>query len=106
MTVAWEADAPQKVRERRLRLLAMLSRGYTTAEMAREMDLSERTIKNHLQELFGALGAKSRAHAVGIAYRWGLLRTTATYPPATPEVVVQAVAEALQVDLRALAATR
>lgn len=106
MTVAWGVGASDEVRQRRVEMLTLLSLGCTTQQMAQQLHLSERTVKNHLHDMLVAMGARNRAHAVAIAYRWGLLRTSEEYPPATPEMVVGIVAEALQVDLRALAATR
>ncbi len=97
--------AHPRVQARRMALLRMLADGCGTLEMAARMRLSERTVKGHLAELFTAIGARSRAHAVGIAYREGLLPIGKDYPPATPEVVVRAVAAALSVDLARLPPT-
>lgn len=49
------------------RVLRRLCEGKTNKEIAREMDLSEVTIKTHMRTLCAKLGAKNRTHAAMIA---------------------------------------
>jgi DNA-binding NarL/FixJ family response regulator len=47
--------------------------GRSTAEIARELTLSETTVRNHVANLLGALGAHSRLEAVAVARSRGIL---------------------------------
>lgn len=50
------------------------SHGKNTAEIGREMYLTENTVKTHLRRAYEKLGAENRAHAVAICMRKGLVR--------------------------------
>ncbi|HEX8075106.1 MAG TPA: response regulator transcription factor [Thermoleophilaceae bacterium] len=54
-------------------VLGMAAEGRTAAEMAKELHLSEGTVKSHLQGLYQKLGVSERAAAVAEAMRRGLL---------------------------------
>jgi DNA-binding NarL/FixJ family response regulator len=49
---------------RQLQVLQALSRGLPTKLIARELDLSEYTVKDHIALVFQALGARNRTEAV------------------------------------------
>jgi DNA-binding NarL/FixJ family response regulator len=49
---------------RQLQVLNALSRGLPTKLIARELDLSEYTVKDHIALVFQALGARNRTEAV------------------------------------------
>jgi DNA-binding NarL/FixJ family response regulator len=49
---------------RQQQVLKCLSRGLPTKLIARELDLSEHTVKDHIAMLFQALGASNRTEAV------------------------------------------
>lgn len=49
---------------RQQQVLGCLSRGLPTKLIARELDLSEHTVKDHIAMLFQALGASNRTEAV------------------------------------------
>jgi two-component system nitrate/nitrite response regulator NarL len=53
-------------------ILVRLARGMTTHELAQDLDISENTVKTHVRNLLGKLGASNRAEAVSIALRSGL----------------------------------
>jgi ATP/maltotriose-dependent transcriptional regulator MalT len=65
-----------------------MARGYTNAQIGRELHLVEETVKTYAQRLLKHLGAANRAHAVAIGYETGLLRhgdvTAATGRPDHP----------------------
>jgi DNA-binding CsgD family transcriptional regulator len=55
-------------------VLTLIADGHPNAEVAGRLCLSEETIKTHIRHLLAKLGARGRAHAVGIGFRQGLLR--------------------------------
>lgn len=59
--------------DQELRLLQMLADGASTPEMMHSLYLSERTIKRKIQDILAKLGAASRAQAVALAFKRGLL---------------------------------
>ena len=54
-------------------VLSLVADGCDTGEIARALDLAEDTVKKHVLRITGRLGARNRAHAVGIALRAGLI---------------------------------
>ncbi len=59
--------------KRENQVLALLAQGAPNKEIALELSISERTVKAHVTSIFNKLGAGSRAEAVAIALRNGLL---------------------------------
>lgn len=57
-----------------LRVLKLVAAGKTTVEIADELFIAEKTVKNHLANIFRKLGVKNRSHAVSEGYRQGLLK--------------------------------
>ncbi len=58
-----------KLTRRQREILQLLADGGSTAMAARELDLSEETVKTHTKNMLARLGAKNRTHAVAIALR-------------------------------------
>lgn len=58
-----------KLTQRQREILQLLADGGSTVIAARELDLSEETIKTHTKYALARLGAKNRTHAVAIALR-------------------------------------
>ncbi len=54
---------------RQRELLQLLADGGSTALAARELGLSEETVKTHMKNALARLGARNRTHAVAIALR-------------------------------------
>ena len=54
-------------------VLALVADGLPNREIARELDISEHTVKFHLASVFGKLGASSRTEAVRRGLRLGLI---------------------------------
>ncbi len=59
--------------ERELSVLRPLSEGKTNKEIANALDLSEKTVKNHVRNIFHKLHAYDRTHAAMLALRKGLI---------------------------------
>jgi DNA-binding NarL/FixJ family response regulator len=54
-------------------VLRLIAEGRTTQQIAEELGLSVYTVKNYVERTFSRLGVYSRAGAVGLALREGLL---------------------------------
>lgn len=59
--------------EREREILDLLARGLSNAEIAAELTLSVNTVRNHVANLSGKLGAHSKLEALAIAVRDGLV---------------------------------
>jgi len=62
--------------DRQLELLKLLVVGKTNKEIARDLSISDKTVKAHLTEIFKRLGASNRTQAVHRALSNGLLETS------------------------------
>jgi DNA-binding NarL/FixJ family response regulator len=58
-----------KLTRRQRQILQLLADGESTLVAARELDLSEETVKTHTKNALARLGARNRTHAVAIAVR-------------------------------------
>jgi two-component system nitrate/nitrite response regulator NarL len=54
-------------------ILSLVASGLESKEIARELFLSHDTVRTHVAHTLAKLGARSRAQAVGIAVRRGLI---------------------------------
>jgi DNA-binding NarL/FixJ family response regulator len=58
---------------REIEVLQLISEGLVNREIGRLLFLSEETVKSHVRHLLAKLNARSRAHAVAVGFRRGLL---------------------------------
>jgi DNA-binding NarL/FixJ family response regulator len=72
------APAAEPLSARELEVLELVARGSTNREAAAKLFISEATVKTHLIHIYGKLGVKDRAAAVGAAYDRGLLTPRAS----------------------------
>ncbi len=66
------SGAPDKLpslTDQQLRILALISRGLSNREIATELFLSEKTVKNHITRLLARLGVQRRTQAALLASR-------------------------------------
>ena len=61
------------VTEKELFVLQAIARGYRSKEIAFDMDISERTVKAHLTNIYAKLKVDSRAEAVAVAIKQGII---------------------------------
>jgi DNA-binding NarL/FixJ family response regulator len=59
--------------QREFQILALISGGFTTAQMAARLGISAKTIESRRQTLFSKLGVQNQSHAIAVAMRSGLL---------------------------------
>jgi DNA-binding NarL/FixJ family response regulator len=59
--------------ERELSVLRAISKGCSNKIIGAELQISEHTIKNHVQSILAKLGANDRTHAVTIALQRGFI---------------------------------
>lgn len=64
-------NAAAVVSEREGDVLALVAEGLTNAQIAERLNLSESTIKFHLQHVFEKLGVTNRTEAAGVYHRLG-----------------------------------
>ena len=71
---AYEARKSERgLTGREKEILVLVSKGCSNTEIGDILHLSPNTVKNHLKNLFEALGAADRAEAVAIGLRRGLI---------------------------------
>ncbi len=59
-------------------IMALVAEGLAAGAIARQLFISESTIKTHLSRIYSKLGAANRAQAVMRAVKWGLLPSQET----------------------------
>ncbi len=67
-----EQSAPM-LTAREAEVLALLSRGYSSRQVADRLFVSENTIEYHRKQILRRLGARNNVHAVAIAMQRGLM---------------------------------
>ena len=73
-------DRLRELTEREQEVLRLVGRGLSNEEIARELFISQTTVKTHLARVFHKTGTRDRAQAVILAYEAGLV--TPGEPPA------------------------
>ncbi|MEV6905729.1 response regulator transcription factor [Amycolatopsis sp. NPDC051071] len=67
------APAPEPLSRREIEVLTLIARGSTNKDAAKQLFISEATVKTHLVHAYAKLGVKDRAAAVATAFERGLL---------------------------------
>jgi two-component system, NarL family, nitrate/nitrite response regulator NarL len=74
--------APHGLTLRQLEVISMLGRGFSNKEIARSLDVAERTVKAHVSAVFEALNVRNRTQAVLVAQKRGFLSGVPSYAAA------------------------
>jgi len=68
----WDPGA-EVLTKREMQVLALISGGLTTQQIAERLGISAKTVESRRQGLFAKLGVQSQSHAVSVAIRAGFL---------------------------------
>jgi DNA-binding NarL/FixJ family response regulator len=66
-------ELEQEPTMREVEVLQLISDGLVNREIGQRLFLSEETVKSHVRHLLAKLQARSRAHAVAVGFRRGLI---------------------------------
>jgi DNA-binding NarL/FixJ family response regulator len=75
-TAQEERRSPQDLTPREYEVLGLLSSGLSQRKIAQRLVISSKTVATHIQRILTKLEVHSRAEAVALAYRTGLLAPT------------------------------
>jgi len=66
-------ELEQEPTMREIEVLQLVADGLVNREIGQRLFLSEETVKSHVRHLLAKLQARSRAHAVSVGFRRGLI---------------------------------
>ena len=66
-------ELEQEPTNREVEVLQLISDGLVNREIGTRLFLSEETVKSHVRHLLAKLQARSRAHAVAVGFRRGII---------------------------------
>jgi DNA-binding NarL/FixJ family response regulator len=66
-------ELEQEPTPREIEVLQLICDGLVNREIGKRLFLSEETVKSHVRHLLAKLQARSRAHAVAVGFRRGLI---------------------------------
>jgi DNA-binding NarL/FixJ family response regulator len=71
--IAKRSPLVNELTPRELQVLTLLARGLNQAAIGRDLFISEKTVETHIQRVLSKIGVHSRAEAVAVAHRDGLV---------------------------------
>jgi DNA-binding NarL/FixJ family response regulator len=66
-------ESPEELTERETEVLRLMAQGQANKEIARSLNISEKTVKVHVSNILSKLGVQSRTQATLYAIRVGLV---------------------------------
>ena len=66
-------ELEQEPTAREVEVLQLISEGLVNREIGHRLFLSEETVKSHVRHLLAKLQSRSRAHAVAVGFRRGII---------------------------------
>jgi len=66
-------EPEQSPSAREIEVLQLISDGLVNRDIGKQLFLSEETVKSHVRHILAKLQARSRAHAVAVGFRRGLI---------------------------------
>src|SRR5712691_10687676 len=72
-TLAGDEEPLDRLTPREREVLQLIGRGFPNKRIARELDISEKTVKTHVGHVLGKLGVTDRTQAAVVAVRAGLV---------------------------------
>lgn len=75
---------PAGLTPRELEVLVLLARGHTNRQVARALQVAEKTVGNHVEHIYGKIGRSTRAGAALFAMEHGLLADVPGAPAGGP----------------------
>jgi len=67
------SKGPSKLSDREREILRMIANGFTSAEIASRLAISDLTVNTHVKNIYNKLHVRTRAQAVSYASTWGYL---------------------------------
>lgn len=61
------------ISRREREILLLIADGYSTQEIANALSIAHKTVRNHMSRILDKMNAKTRAHAIAIGFRGGVL---------------------------------
>jgi DNA-binding NarL/FixJ family response regulator len=68
-----EHAADDRLTPREVDVLRLVARGNANKDIAAQLSLTEETVKSHIRNILGKLGANDRTHAVAIGLKRGII---------------------------------
>jgi DNA-binding NarL/FixJ family response regulator len=78
MQVVSSPESPEELTERETEVLRLMAQGRANKEIARSLNISEKTVKVHVSNILSKLGVQSRTQATLYAIRIGLVSASST----------------------------
>ncbi|MFC3995913.1 response regulator [Nocardiopsis sediminis] len=80
--VLTEPEEKSPLSPREMEVLELAARGRSNHQIARQLGITEGTVKRHMRNIFDKLAAQSRVEAANIAIAAGIIASPVTVPPA------------------------
>ena len=66
-----ESQSPASLSDREMQIIELVAAGLTNEKIADDLEISKRTVDNHISNILDKTGAKNRVELVRWALQWG-----------------------------------